>query len=251
MDFLIFILFFLFFVVAASRALKSRGRQKFKYNPSDDWPFEKEKLLTNPEKVLYFRLIEALPDYCVFAQVQLSQLMSVKKGHDFKQWFNRINRMSADFVVTNKAMDVIAVIELDDRTHDKPDRIEADKKKDKALTSAGIKVIRWKFSPMPTVAQIKEAFNLSEKIAQPIQINRERKKEPPTIEQLRKANLDAGKPANSGLKWSLIESEELIALYAEKKSIKELAAQFERSELAIMAQLEKLSPLEKEKSITG
>lgn len=103
-----------------------------------------------------------------------------------------------------------------------------------------------KVSPMPTVAQIKEAFNLSEKIAPTIQINRERKKEAPTIEQLRKVNLDAGKPANSGLKWSLIESEELIALYAEKKSIKELSAQFERSELAIMAQLEKLSPTKKE-----
>lgn len=48
------------------------------------------------------------------------------------------------------------------------------------------------------------------------------------------------------MKWSLIESDELIALYAEKKSVKELAAQFERSELAIMAQL---SPFEKEKSI--
>jgi len=158
--------------------------------------------------------------------------------------------MSADFVVTDKVMEIIAVIELDDRTHNKLDRIEADKKKDKALTSAGIKVIRWKVSPMPTVAQIKEAFNLSEKIAPPIEINKARRKEPPTIEQLRKANLDAGKPANSGLKWSLIESEELIALYAEKKSIKELSAQFERSELAIMAQLEKLSPQEKGKSIT-
>lgn len=224
---------------------KGGQRRKFKYNPNETWPFEKKKLMTAPEQLFYSRLIESLPELCVFSQVQLSQLVSVKKGHDFKQWFNRISRMSADFVVTDKAMEIIAVIELDDRSHNKPERIEADKKKDKALTSAGIKVIRWKVSPMPTVAQIKEAFNVSEKIAPPIQINRERKKEAPTIEQLRKANLDAGKPANSGLKWSLIESEELIALYAEKKSIKELAAQFERSELAIMAQLEKLSPTKK------
>ena len=182
MDFLIFILFFLFFVVAASRALKSRGRQKFKYNPSDDWPFEKEKLLTNPEKVLYFRLIEALPDYCVFAQVQLSQLMSVKKGHDFKQWFNRINRMSADFVVTNKAMEIIAVIELDDRTHLRAGRVAADRKKDHALLSAGIEVIRCNVSEMPTVDKIKDFFNLSEKTIAPASVVGVRGKETPAIE---------------------------------------------------------------------
>lgn len=249
-DFFYIVLFVAAIAVLSALAKKGR-RRNFKYNPNETWPFEKKKLMTTPEHVLYFRLIESLPELCIFSQVQLSQLVTVKKGHDFKQWFNRISRMSADFVVTDKAMEIIAVIELDDRTHNKPDRIEADKKKDKALTSAGIKVIRWKVSPMPTVAQIKEAFNVSEKIAPPIEINRERKKEVPTIEQLRKVNIDAGKPANSGLKWSLIESEQLIALYAEKKSIKELAAKFERTDLAIMAQLEKLSPLEKEKSITG
>lgn len=239
-------------VIAVFGWIANTGRKKkFKYDPSQEWPFEKKKLMTAPEQLLYSRLIESLPELCIFSQVQLSQLVSVKKGHDFKQWFNRISRMSADFVVTDKAMEIIAVIELDDRTHNKPDRIEADKKKDKALTSAGIKVIRWKVSPMPTVAQIKEAFNVSEKIAPPIEINRARKKEAPTIEQLRQTNIDAGKPANSGLKWSLIESEELIALYAEKKSIKELAIQFERSELAIMAQLEKLNPTKRENFVNA
>lgn len=242
----IYFLLFLIFLAIIGGFTKASGARRFKYNPNQEWPFEKKKLMTTPEHVLYFRLIESLPELYIFSQVQLSQLVTVKKGHDFKQWFNRISRMSADFVVTDKAMEIVAVIELDDRTHNKPDRIEADKKKDKALTSAGIKVIRWKVSSMPTVAQIKEAFNLSEKIAPPVEINRARKKEAPTIEQLRKANIDAGKPANSGCKWSLIESEELIALYAEKKSVKELAAQFERSELAIMAQLEKLSPTKKE-----
>lgn len=214
-DPLYFLLFLIFLAILGGFAKSSR-RRGFKYNPNEEWPFEKKRLMTTPEHGLYFRLIESLPELCIFSQVQLSQLVTVKKGHDFKQWFNRINRMSADFVITDKAMEVIAVVELDDKTHNKPERIEADKKKDKALTSAGIRVIRWKVSPVPTVAQIKEAFNLSEKIAPPIQINRERKKEPPTIEQLRKANIDAGKPANSGLKWSLIESEELIALHAKK-----------------------------------
>ena len=158
------ILFIVLFAILG--AVSKRGRRRnFKYNPNEEWPFERKSLLTSPEKQLYYRLKEALPDYFIFSQVQLSQLVTVRKGHDFKQWFNRINRMSADFVVTDQAMDVLAVIELDDRSHLKADRIAADQKKDKALTSAGIRVIRWKVSAMPTVVKIKEAFNLTEKAA--------------------------------------------------------------------------------------
>ena len=135
--------------------IKGKGRRKFKYDTKEDWPFEKQKLMSHPEQVLYFRLREALPEYCIFSQVQLSQLMRVKKGHDFKQWFNRINRMSADFVVTDKSMAIVAVIEVDDKTHQRPERIEQDKKKDKALKSAGIHVFRWPAMPMPNVEEIK------------------------------------------------------------------------------------------------
>ena len=172
MDSLIFILFFLFFIAVISSALKSKRKRKFKYDPNDEWPFEKERLLTSPEQVLYFRLREALPDYCIFAQVQISQLISVKKGHDFNQWFNRINRMSADFVVTDKTMEIIAVIELDDRTHFRPDRMASDRKKETALISAGIEVIRCNVSQMPTVDKIKEFFNLTEKATAPASVGR-------------------------------------------------------------------------------
>ncbi|EIK44686.1 hypothetical protein O59_002409 [Cellvibrio sp. BR] len=127
-DFLYIALFIIAIAVLSALTNKGRGRN-FKYKPSETWPFEKKKLMTAPEQLLYFRLIESLPELCVFSQVQLSQLVSVRKGHDFKQWFNRISRMSADFVVTDHSMSVIAVIELDDRSHLKADRIAADHKK--------------------------------------------------------------------------------------------------------------------------
>ena len=63
------------------------------------WPFYAKKVLSPPEQVLYFRLVQALPNHVVLAQVQLSRLLGVKKGHNYQAWFNRINRMSADFVV--------------------------------------------------------------------------------------------------------------------------------------------------------
>lgn len=122
------------------------------------WPFYAKKPLSQLEQILYFRLIEALPEHIILAQVQLSRFLGVKKGHNYQSWSNRINRMSADFVVCNKDSSIVAVIELDDATHQKMDRQAADVKKDKVLGAAEIKIIRWQAKAMPDVSAIKTAL---------------------------------------------------------------------------------------------
>jgi len=122
------------------------------------WPYYAKKPLSKPEQVLYFRLVQALPDHIILAQVQLSRLLGVKKGNNYQAWFNRINRMSADFVVCNKDSSIVAVIELDDATHQKADRQASDAKKDKALSSAGIRIVRWQVKAIPDIAAIQATF---------------------------------------------------------------------------------------------
>ena len=65
----------------------------------DAWPFYAKKPLTQPEQILYHRLVSALPECIVLAQVQLSRVLGVKQGFNFHKWSNRINRMSLDFVL--------------------------------------------------------------------------------------------------------------------------------------------------------
>ena len=120
------------------------------------WPYYKKQLLTKPEQVLYFKIVEALPEYLIFAQVQLSQILGVEKGNSYSEWYNRINRMSVDFVVCNKAAEIVALIELDDSSHEKEDRKEADRKKDKACKDAGIRIIRWNVKAIPDKAEIRK-----------------------------------------------------------------------------------------------
>lgn len=122
------------------------------------WPFYAKKPLSSPEQVLYFRLCKALPEHIVLAQVGLSRILGVKKGNNFGEWFNRINRMSADFVLCSKDSTIVAVIELDDASHEKADRQAADAKKDKALSSAGIRIVRWHVKSIPDEAAIKATF---------------------------------------------------------------------------------------------
>lgn len=118
------------------------------------WPFYAKKLLSQPEQILYFRLLEALPNHIILAQVQLSQLLGVKKGNNHQSWLNRINRMSVDFVVCNKDSSIVAAIELDDSTHLRKNRKTADAKKDKALNSANVRVIRWHVKSIPDISTI-------------------------------------------------------------------------------------------------
>ncbi len=125
------------------------------------WPFYAKKPLSQPEQVLYFRLVQALPEHIILAQVQLSQLLGVKKGNNYQAWLNRINRMSADFVVCNKDSSIVAVIELDDSTHQRKDRQAADAKKDKALASANVRIVRWQAKSIPDIAAISATFKLS------------------------------------------------------------------------------------------
>lgn len=122
------------------------------------WPYYVKKPLSIPEQVLFFRLVEALPDCIILSQVQLSRVLGVKKGHPFTVWHNKINRMSLDFVVCLKDSTIVAVIELDDKSHEKPDRISADNKKDRALESAEVTILRWQVTNIPTVDEIKKTF---------------------------------------------------------------------------------------------
>lgn len=137
-----------------------KKRPKQAWWQDDKWPFYAKQLLSQPEQVLYHRLIKALPDHIVFAQVQVSQVLGVHKDFSFYEWHNRINRLSYDFVVCNKDGSVVAVIELDDKSHESKERIEADKRKDRATAAARICMIRWHVKSMPNEVEIKEVITL-------------------------------------------------------------------------------------------
>ena len=100
------------------------------------------------------RLLTALPELVIFSQVQLSRIIepSEEAESDRNFWYNRICRQSVDYViVAQDRQTVLLVIELDDWTHESRTRQKQDHKKDKALASAGIAVMRYHADNMPDV----------------------------------------------------------------------------------------------------
>lgn len=156
---LTFLILIIFIGVVLLVIKKAKKRSSISVVP---WPFYARRPLSNPEQVLYFRLCTALPEHIVLAQVGLSRILGVKKGNNFGEWYNRINRMSADFVICSRDSTIEAVIELDDASHRNAQRQVADAKKDKALSSAGIRIVRWQAKCIPNEATIKAEFGYAQ-----------------------------------------------------------------------------------------
>jgi hypothetical protein len=122
------------------------------------WPLEvRGTVLSQPEQVLYGRLVQALPQNLVFAQVQLSRFLDVRRGVSRQGWFNRISQLSADFLILNRDTNVVAAIELDEASHGHPSRRDADARKTHALRSASVKLIRWHVKSLPDEEAIRAA----------------------------------------------------------------------------------------------
>ena len=155
MDFMFFLLFVVFVMFALVVYLKVTSK---KMVGDASWPFDAKNPLSEPEQVLYFRLVQALPEHIILAQVQLSCLLTVKKNHDARAWINRIKGMSAGFVVCNKDFSIVAVIELDDDAVASKDRIAADANKVLALEAADIRIICWQAKSLPDIALIQSSL---------------------------------------------------------------------------------------------
>ncbi|PTN55670.1 DUF2726 domain-containing protein [Stenotrophomonas panacihumi] len=147
------------FVVFAALAFAITAALSRRQSVASKWPLYGKRVLSGPEQALYWRLVEALPGDVVLAQVQLSRFLGIQKGNRRIEWLNRINQKSADFVVCHKDFSIIAVIELDDATHGRPSRQKADRDKEKALSDAGLRLIRWHVKRVPTMEEIQLAVH--------------------------------------------------------------------------------------------
>lgn len=122
--------------------------------------YAKSYVMTSRENEC-FKILNEIFDskWFVVPQVHLSALLDYKvKGQNWNAAFRHINGKSVDFVLIGKeSYKVICVIELDDSTHSKPDRIERDAEIERMFKEARIPLARIsKFESMtkPEIAKV-------------------------------------------------------------------------------------------------
>lgn len=119
----------------------------------DLYAFVKKPLLTSNEQEFYSRLLRALPGHIVLTQVSMGALVDVdpKVSEKFRVRLRELfNRKIVDFVICGRGMRVVALVELDDRTH----RPEKDKLRDTLTFRAGYPTLRYESKNKPSVEQI-------------------------------------------------------------------------------------------------
>lgn len=109
-------------------------------------PYQKRKSLLTPAETKFFRVLQGAVagDWPIFAMVRLADVIQVKsKTPGYRRWFNPIVGKHIDFVICDpETLEPRLAIELDDASHDKPERIERDRMFNAALDAAGLPLLR-------------------------------------------------------------------------------------------------------------
>lgn len=126
-------------------------------------PYEKDDLFSPAERSFLGVLEQACGDeFRIMGKVRLGDLVKVKAGLDNKERqsaFNRIQSKHVDFVACDPGdLSVQFVVELDDKSHGRPDRQERDAFVDRVMDAAGIPMIHFAARKAYVVQEVRAAL---------------------------------------------------------------------------------------------
>jgi len=121
--------------------------------------FKRKPLLTPNELEFLGRLEVAAPEFGFFPQVAIGALLDPAVPRSDAKAYYRLRGMFSqkivDFVAQRRSDGaIVAIIELDDRTHDS----NKDVKRDEMLQDAGYRIVRWQSKTKPDTHVIRAAL---------------------------------------------------------------------------------------------
>jgi len=117
------------------------------------------QLVTKSELKFYKSLSKAVQDdFQIFAMVRIADLLRVEKNNKHRRkWLNKILAKHIDFVLCGPGtLKPLVCIELDDISHQRPERIERDKFVNQAFKSAQLPLLRIPTQPEYRSREIRE-----------------------------------------------------------------------------------------------
>ena len=129
---------------------------------NNDYGYEKANgLFTEAEKVFLSVLSDVIDGrYQIQGKVRLADLISPEStlGRNQSKWaFRRISQKHVDYVICDKTdFTILGVVELDDKSHLRHDRIARDKFVDAALSGAGLPILHYPVQSSYEPADIRE-----------------------------------------------------------------------------------------------
>jgi Protein of unknown function (DUF2726) len=120
--------------------------------------------LLTPAEQSFLAVLETIvkPTCAISTKVRLADLFQVRQGRGQQSAFNRISRKHVDFVLTDPATTrILCAIELDDSSHNRPDRLARDQFVDELFDNNQMPLIHipfeWKYNPEAIRAKLIKA----------------------------------------------------------------------------------------------
>lgn len=107
----------------------------------------RRSVMTRREEWFFRVLQEALGrDYLIFPQIHISSLLDERiKGQNWAAARGQTNGKSVDYVIVDaRTLAVFCAVELDDPTHDRPERVERDRQVEAMFADAGVPLARFR-----------------------------------------------------------------------------------------------------------
>jgi hypothetical protein len=144
LPFLILVVLAACFLVALLKNTKGKDRTG---------TYKQRKLMTDNEAEFFGRLVVALPEHYIFPQVAMSALLDTASGDKRIAHSDRLRiaQQRVDYVICTRSCEVVAVVELDDKTHSRA----KDQLRDARLRQAGIRTVRFQSREKPRVDAIR------------------------------------------------------------------------------------------------
>ena len=117
----------------------------------------KQVPLMTPNEIEFFgRLCRSLPGVHVFPQVAMAALITpVDSFQENRYAYWKINEKRVDYAIYSRNMDLICIVELDDRMHNP----EKDRERDQLTKSANVATLRWQSKAKPSELEIFQTVN--------------------------------------------------------------------------------------------
>ncbi len=111
------------------------------------YPYLKQSSFLSPTELEFYKKLKILAEekgMVVFAKVRLADLVWIPNNYKlFKFFFNTIKAKQIDFVLCDaETLEIKSLVELDDKTHDMPERQSRDRFVNKVIKKSGRQFIR-------------------------------------------------------------------------------------------------------------
>lgn len=109
------------------------------------YPYKLNNPIFSPKEGYFYRDVRPIADklgLLVFTKMRLADLLEVPKTQpDYMKWFNRIKAKHIDFILVDRDYHIRLLVEVDDPSHNRPDRQARDEEVDEIFRQQGMEVL--------------------------------------------------------------------------------------------------------------